>query len=156
RDRHTGFASSRTSSVLVAHRLHRTGGRPDELDIATFADLHEVRVLGEEPVSGVNRVNVADLGRAHDPIDSQITFQAGCRTDADRFVRELDMQRIDVCFRINCKGANAEFFTGANYPQRNLSPVSNQTFLEHGWQLEGKPFACQLTGPRQAKRLPYN
>ena len=75
RYRHAGFARSRTSSVLVAHRLHRTRGRADELDIAAFADFHEMRVLSEEPIAGMNRINIADLGRAHDPIDFQITLR---------------------------------------------------------------------------------
>ena len=131
RYRHAGFACSRTSSVLVAHGLHRTRGRPDELDIAAFADLHEMRVLGEEPIAGMNRINIADLGRAHDPIDFQITFEAGRRADADRFIGELDVQRIDVCFRIDRERANAEFLAGANDPQRDLSAISNQNFLEH-------------------------
>src|SRR5256714_1200357 len=70
--RHAGFPRSRTSSVLVTHRLHRTRGRADELDVAAFADFHEMRVLSEKSVAGMNRVNVADLGRAHDPIDSAL------------------------------------------------------------------------------------
>src|SRR5882762_11130123 len=116
RYRHAGFACSRPSSVLVAHRLHRTRGRADEFDLAAFADFHEMRVLSEESVTGMNRVNIADLGRAHDPIDFQITLTAGCRTDADRFIGKLDVQRIDVCFRIDGEGANAEFVAGANHP----------------------------------------
>src|SRR5262245_51828304 len=91
RYRHAGFACSRTSSVLIAHRLHRTRGRSDELDVAAFADFHEMRVLSEESVAGVNRVNVANLGRAHDSIYSQITFKAGRRSDANCFIGELDM-----------------------------------------------------------------
>ncbi len=131
RYRHAGFARSRTSSVLVAHRLHRTRGRADELDIAAFADFHEMRILSEEPIAGMNRVNIADLGRAHDPIDFQITLKAGRRTDADRFIGELDVERIDVCFRIDRESANAEFLTGANHPQRDFSAISNENFLEH-------------------------
>src|SRR6476469_8026494 len=131
RYRYPGFACSRTSSVLVAHRLHRTRRRADELDVAAFADFHEMRVLSEESVAGMNRVNIADLGRAHDPIDFQITFKAGRRTDTDRFIGELDVQRIDVCLRIDRESANAEFLAGANYPQRDLSAISNENFLEH-------------------------
>src|ERR1700746_1997932 len=70
RYRHAGFTRGRTSSVLVAHRLHRTRGRTDELDVAAFADFYEMRVLGEKSVAGMNRVNIAYLRRAHDPIDS--------------------------------------------------------------------------------------
>src|SRR5207249_3901131 len=65
RYRHAGFARSCASSVLVAHGLHRTGGWSDELDVAAFADFYEMRVLSEEPIARVNRVNVANLGRAH-------------------------------------------------------------------------------------------
>src|SRR4029077_7331090 len=128
---HADFACSCTSSVFVPHRLPRTRGRADELDVAAFADFHKMRVLSEEPIAGMNRVNIADLGRAHDPIDFQITLKAGRRTDTDRFIGELDVQRIDVCFRIDREGANAEFLAGANHPQRDLSAISNENFLEH-------------------------
>src|SRR5262245_29130193 len=70
RYRHADFARSSTSSVLVAHGLHRAGRGPDELDVAALTDLHEMRVLSEKPIAGMNCVNIADLGRAHDPINS--------------------------------------------------------------------------------------
>src|SRR5437773_9578137 len=98
---HTGFARSSTSSILVAHRLHRAGGGAYELDVAAFADLYEMRVLGKKPVARMNGVDIADLGGAHDPIDPQITFQAEGRADADRFIGKLNVQRIDICFRID-------------------------------------------------------
>src|SRR5512133_521679 len=66
RYRHADFARSRASSVLVAHRLHRTRGRADELDIAAFADFYEMRILSEELIAGMNRVNIADFGRVND------------------------------------------------------------------------------------------
>ena len=90
-DRYAGFACRRASSVLIAHCLHRMGGRADELDVAALADFYEVWVLSEETVAGMNRIDVADLGCAHDPIDSQITFQARSRADADRFIGQLNM-----------------------------------------------------------------
>src|SRR5438045_6306069 len=90
-----------------------------------------MRVLSEKSVAGMNRVNVADLGRAHDAIDSQIALKAGRRTDADRFISKLDVQRIDVCFGIDRQRADAEFVTGANHPERDLSAVNTQNFLEH-------------------------
>src|SRR4051794_33924073 len=82
-DWYASFACSRTSSVLIPHCLHRMRGRPDELDVAAFADFYEMRIFSEKAVTGMNRVDVADLGRAHDPINFQITLQAGRRADAD-------------------------------------------------------------------------
>src|SRR6476620_3193206 len=149
RYRHADFACSRASSVLVAHRLHRTRGRADELYIAAFADFHEMRILCKEPIAGMDGVNIADLGRAHDSIDFQITFKAGRRTDADRFIGKLDVERINVCFRIDRKGANAEFLTSANHPQRDLPAISNQNFLEHGYFRASAPLALVARSGRR-------
>jgi hypothetical protein len=35
------------------------------------------------------------------------------------------VQRIDVCFRIDGKSANAKFVTGANDSQRDLSAIGD-------------------------------
>src|SRR5262249_8404983 len=64
-------------------------------------------------------------------VDFQVTFRAWRRADADGFISKLNMQRIDVRFRINSQGANAQLFTGTNDAQRDLAPISNQNFLEH-------------------------
>ena len=37
--------------------------RPDELDVAALADVREVRVLAQEAVAGMDRIDVADLRR---------------------------------------------------------------------------------------------
>ena len=92
-----------------------------------------MRVLRKEPIARMDRVNVADLGRAHDTIDFQITLKAGRSADTDGFIGELDVQRIDICFRVNCEGADAEFLTGANHPKRDFSAISNENFLEHSF-----------------------
>ena len=65
----TGFAREHASSVFVAHRLHRARRRPDKLDVAAFTDFREVRVLRKKSITGMNRVDVANLGCAHDAID---------------------------------------------------------------------------------------
>jgi hypothetical protein len=57
-----------------------------------------MRVLGKEPITGMNCIDIADLGCAHDAVDFQIAFRAWRRTDADGFICQLNMQRIDVCF----------------------------------------------------------
>ena len=136
RDRHTGFARRRARRILVAHRVHRAGRRPDELDIAALADFGEVRVLGQKSVAGMNRIDVADFGRADDAIDLQITFRAWRRADANRFVGQLDVERIDIRLRINREGADAEFLAGANDAQRDFAAIRDEDFLKHrsDWQ----------------------
>ena len=92
RHRHTHFAGRCACCVFVAHRLHCAGRRPDKLDIATLAHLREMWILREESVAGMDCIDVANLGSAHDAIDFQITFRAWCCADADGFIRQLDMQ----------------------------------------------------------------
>ena len=60
-----------------------------------------MRILGEKTVTGMDRIDIAHLRRAHDAVDFQITFGTGRSADADRFVCELNMQRIDVRLGIN-------------------------------------------------------
>ena len=99
--------------------------RTDEFDLAAFADFGEVRVLGQKSVAGMNRIDIAHLGRAHDAVDFQITFRAGRRADANRFIGQLDMERIDIGFGINRQGANAELLARANNAQRDLAAISD-------------------------------
>ncbi len=57
---------------LQAHLADRLVGRPDELEVATPADLGEVRVLAQEAVAGVDRLDVGDFGGGDEPGDVQV------------------------------------------------------------------------------------
>ena len=109
--------------IFIAHRPHRAGRRPDEIDIAALAYFGEVRVLGQKSVTGMNRVDIAHFGGAHDAIDFQITFRARRRANADRFIRQLHVERIDIRFRIDRERANAKFFAGANDAQCDFAAI---------------------------------
>ena len=76
----TGFAGRRPRGILVAHRAHRRRRRTDELDFAALADLGEMRVLGQKSVARMDRIDIADFGRAHDAIDFQIAIRARRRS----------------------------------------------------------------------------
>ena len=52
--------------ILVSELFHRARRRADEVDLAAAADFIEMGVFGEEPISGMNCLNVADFGCAHD------------------------------------------------------------------------------------------
>ena len=94
-----------------------------KLNITALAYFGEVRVLGQKSVTGVNRIDIAHFGGAHDAIDFQITFRARRRANANRFIRQLDVERIDIRFRIDREGANAKFSAGANDAQCNLAAI---------------------------------
>src|SRR5262249_4642971 len=64
-----GLARRGSSRVLVSHGVHGAGRWTDEFYSAAFAYLGEVRILREKSVTGMNRINISHLGRAHDSID---------------------------------------------------------------------------------------
>jgi hypothetical protein len=43
----------------------------------------------------------------------------------------LDMERIDIRFRVNRQRANAQLLASANNPQRNFSAIGDQNFFKH-------------------------
>src|SRR6266404_1722154 len=79
-----GFAHGFTGGDLIAHRTDGRTGRADELDVAVLANLGKVRILGQEPVTGVNSLNIAHLGSADDAVDLEVAFLAGRIADANR------------------------------------------------------------------------
>ena len=131
RDRNARFARRGARGVLVAHRVHRARRRTDELDLAALADFREVGVLREKSVAGMNRVHVADFGRAHDAVDLQIALGARRRADADRLVRQLHVERIDIRLRVNGERAHAQLLAGADDAQGDFAAIGDQDFLEH-------------------------
>jgi hypothetical protein len=90
-----------------------------------------MRVLGEKSVTGMDRIDVTHFSSAHDSIDLQITVRAWRRANTDRFVRQLDMQRIDVRFRINRERANPKFLASADHPQGDFAAIGDKDFFEH-------------------------
>ena len=51
-------------------------------------------VLGEEPVAGVDGIDIGDLGGTDDAVDPQVTLSTGRAADADGFVRHLGVHGV--------------------------------------------------------------
>ena len=130
-NRNAGLLHRPPRPRLVSEKTNHVRRRPDELDVAGFADLGEVGALGQEPVPGMNRVGAGDLGRAQHRRHVEIAVGTARRTDAHVLVGEPDVQRVLVGFRIHRDGLDAQLAAGANHPQRDLPPVGDQDFLEH-------------------------
>ena len=71
------------------------------------------------------RERVAQRARAAAPV-------AAPEEPQDAEYRELDVEAIDVGFRIDGDRLDAEFFAGPDDAQRDLAPVGDQDFFEHG------------------------
>jgi len=89
---------------LVAHHTDGFGLRADELDVTRFALFGEFGVFGEKAVARVDCVHIRNLGCADNPIGAQVAVGAARPADANRFVGELNVQRLDVGLGVNGEG----------------------------------------------------
>ena len=113
-DRNAGLLHRPARPRLVAEQADDVRRRPDELDVAGFADLGKVGALREEPVAGMNRVGAGDLGGAQHRRHVQVAVGAARRPDADILVREADVQRVLVGLGVDGDGLDAQFTAGAD------------------------------------------
>jgi hypothetical protein len=129
RDPDVGHRLSRRR--LVAHHANLFGGRADERDVRRLAGLGELRVLGKEPVAGMDRVRTGDLGGGDDPRNLEVRVACGRWSDADIVVREADVQRLTVRFGVDRDRLDTELATRTDDAQRDLAAVRDQDLLEH-------------------------
>ena len=116
---------------FVAHGFHLFRRGADERDVAAAADFGEMGVFSEEPVAGMNRLDIADLRHADDPLNHQIALRARPGTDAHGFVRIPDRKRIFIGFGINHDGLDPHFLACADNADRDLAAVCYQNFMKH-------------------------
>ena len=130
--RHARFRHRGARADLVAHQAHRLGRRTDPRQLALLADLGEVGVLGEKAIAGMHGVGAGDFGGRDDHRHVEVALARRRRADADRFVGELDVQRVGVGGRVHGDGLETHLATRADHAQRDLAAISDQDFLEHG------------------------
>ena len=118
--------------VLVAELGHRLRAGADEVDLAAAADLVEVGVLGQEAVAGMNRLHVADFGRADHAGDLEIAVGGLRRADAIRLVRQLEIACAAVAFAEDGDRLDAQLAARPDDPQRNFTAVGYENSLIHG------------------------
>ncbi len=139
--RHPGGAHHFPGLGLVAHEPDRFRRRADEVDVVRLADLGEVRPLGEEAVSGMDRVAAGDLGRAHDARDVQVALGRRRRANADCLVREAHVQCLAIRLGIDGHRAHVHLLTGAQHSHRDLPAVRDQDLLKHAGVLRPSTLA---------------
>ena len=131
---HIGFLSQCPADSFVLQRIHGAGVRSDKADVAALAHIGEVRILGQEPIAGVNGIHVRDLGCTHYPINPQIALAGGGFADADGLVGQLDVHRVGIRFRVDRYRADVKLLAGADDANGDFPAVRNQDFLKHAWR----------------------
>ncbi len=129
--RHLGLPRQVTGLVLVAQHFHRFGRGADEIDLATAADLVEMRVFGQEPVTRVDGLYISDFGRADHAINFQVAVTAAGGTDTIGFVGQFQVGSAPIGLAEDGYGFHAQFAAGANDSQRDLATVCYQDAFVH-------------------------
>ena len=94
--------------------------------------LGEAGILREEAVAGMDRLGAGVHGRGDDCRDVQVAPRGGRRPDADRIVREPDVQRLGVGGRRLLDRLCPELVQRADHADRDLSAVGDEDLAEHG------------------------
>jgi hypothetical protein len=116
---------------LVAHLADHVGGRADEGEARGDDRLGELRVLGEESVSGMDRLGVGHLGGGEDARDRPVARRRRRRADAHRLVGEPHVERLAIGLGEHGDGLDLELAAGAQDAKRDLPAVGDEDLSEH-------------------------
>ncbi len=128
--RYTGRGHRLLGADLVAHRLDRAGRRADERDARLRARLGEARILGEEPVAGVDRLGTGAARGVQDALAVQVALARRARSDVDRRIGLDHMPRVAVGVAEHRDGADPQPPQRPDHPHRDLAPVRHQHRVE--------------------------
>ncbi|MGX1330982.1 hypothetical protein AB7M56_005481 [Bradyrhizobium elkanii] len=128
-DRDAAFLRQRLCLGLVAEQIERLRRRADEGDPLLGTAPRELRVLAEEAVARMQRIATRGLGRRDDGLDVEIGPRAAAWNLVAR-VGGSDMQRGGIVGGMDRDGRDAAVGSGAGNPDRDLTAIGNQQFLE--------------------------
>ena len=116
---------------LVAERLDRLGGRPDEDDSRLAALARERGPLGEKPVARVNRVDVVALGQLDDLVLGEVRrHRLEALADQVRLIRLVAVQVDPILLREDRHRTVTELRGGTKDADRDLPAVRAENTFE--------------------------
>jgi hypothetical protein len=129
-DRDARGLHRRACRRLRAHQLDRGAGRADPGQPRVLDGAREGRVLGEEPVPGMDRLR-AGAGRGlQDPLHEEVALGGRPRTDQVGLVRDPDVQRVAVGLRVDRDRSDPELAERPEDPDGDLAAVRDEDFGE--------------------------
>ena len=105
--------------------------RADEDEAALLDALGEVRVLGQEPVAGMNGDGVGHLRSAHHCRDVEVALGRRGGADAHRLVGEPHVFQVPVRHGGHGDSADPEFAARPQDPERDLSAIGDEYLGQH-------------------------
>src|SRR5579862_53179 len=131
-DRHAILLHGGARFFLFAHQASDLGRRSYELDVASLADFGEVGVFAEQPVAGMDGIDVGDFGGADDRRNVEIALVQPRRADADGFVGKAHVQRVAIGFAVHGDRLDVQLLARADHAQGDFTAIRYQDLLEHG------------------------
>ena len=133
--RHTRARRNAFGFDLRAHALDDFGARADPFDAVFGATPHQLRALGQEAITRMNRTGAAGDGRLHDGLGIEVAARRVGRPDGHASVGLTDVAGLGVGVGIHGDRANAQAPARADDPAGNFAPVGNQDAFKHRWLL---------------------
>ena len=125
-------AGRRDRSRLVAGELQDLGAGSDERDARVGAGLGQFRVLGQEAVSGVDRIGAGPARGRDDLVDRQVRpYRMALLADLIRLVGLEPVHGVAVLVRIHRDGRDAQFVGGAERADRDFAAVGDEDLVDH-------------------------
>ena len=115
---------------LVPHHLDGPRGRAEEGDTGRSTSRGERRVLGEEPVPGMDRLRAGALRRIEHPVDVEVALTGRRRPDQYGGVGLADMPGAGVGLAVDGDRADPHLPESADHPDRDLAAVGDEDRLE--------------------------
>ncbi len=120
------------------------------------AGLGKLRVLGKEPVAGMDCVGTGDLGGRNETWDAQIGVAAGRRADAHVVVGKAYVQRLAIRLGIHGDRLDIELTARTNDAQRDFAAIGNQDLFEHVVGQEAVAFGRRTPSAARAARSTHD
>ena len=116
----------RLEVILSPIACDRIGRRPNPDQPGADHLPSELRILGEEPVTGMDGVGFGRPRHLKDSGGIEIRLGRRRRTDVPGLVGDLDMQRVPVEFRIDSDRPQSHLLSRPDDADRNLAPVGDE------------------------------
>ncbi len=129
-DRHAGGAHRRTGSRLRPHQLDRRRGWADPGQPGVLDESRERRVLGQEPVSGMDRLGPRAQRRLDEHVGPEVALGSRAGADEVRLVGRAHVRAPPVGLRVDGNATDPELAQRPEDPDRDLAPVGDQHLRE--------------------------